>query len=141
MSDESIRIEETRAWLLKARTDFDAATTLSEQSDVFGGIAAYLYQQAAEKALKAILVWYNKPFSKTHDLNVLLAQVRVYIVNANAFQNDAAILTPLATQYRYPGDDDSINPTRVEIEAAVGASRRILQLATTTLAVANDYRG
>ena len=139
MSDESIRIEETKAWLLKARTDFDAATKLSEQPDVFGGVAAYLYQQAAEKGLKSILVWHNKAFSRTHDLNILLSQASAYIIESSSFQNDAIILTLLATQYRYPGDDDSVNPTQADLDSIVDASRRIVQPATNALSVVDDY--
>jgi HEPN domain-containing protein len=38
----------------------------------FYDIAVYHCQQAAEKAVKAYLVYHGKPYAKTHDIEVLV---------------------------------------------------------------------
>ena len=54
---------------LRARDGLLAAAALSE-------IAAFHAQQAAEKALKAFLVWNQVEFPRTHDIKRLLALCR-----------------------------------------------------------------
>ena len=64
----------------------------------------YHCHQAAEKALKGYLFWHDVPFRRTHDLGELLAQCVALDVTLAAFQHTAAMLTPLSTEFRYPGD-------------------------------------
>jgi HEPN domain-containing protein len=61
----------TRSWLEKAHKDLrcvqiDLAAYPPATED-----ALYHCQLAAEKALKAFLVWRDQPFPKTHDLGKL----------------------------------------------------------------------
>ena len=64
--------EMVQAWPLKARHDQLSARRLSEGPNPILDTAIYHCQQAAEKALKALLTYYDQPFQKTHDLGVLL---------------------------------------------------------------------
>ncbi len=73
MPDDSVKIEETRAWLIKAQRDLLAAEQLMKVGNPLLDIVAYHYQQSAEKALKGFLVWHDVPFRKTHDLEDVLA--------------------------------------------------------------------
>jgi HEPN domain-containing protein len=60
-------------------------------------------QQAAEKALKAILVQRQVAFPKTHALADLLTLVAKAGIELPADVADATLLTPYAVEARYPG--------------------------------------
>jgi hypothetical protein len=62
---------EARRWLAKARRDLAAARLCREAAEPLPDIAAYHCQQAAEKALKALLVLCSHPLMRTHDLEPL----------------------------------------------------------------------
>lgn len=103
MSPDPERAAETRQWMVKARHDLLAASTLLQASPSLPDIAAYHCQQAVEKALKAFLFWHDKPFRKTHDLEMLGLQCLGIDAELETLLDQAAVLTPLAWQYRYPG--------------------------------------
>ena len=63
---------EIRKWLIKARHDLGSARRLMEGDEPYLDTAVYHCQQAAEKALKALLTYHDVPFEKTHDLTELL---------------------------------------------------------------------
>ncbi|HEY5792717.1 MAG TPA: HEPN domain-containing protein [Chthoniobacterales bacterium] len=95
---------EIEAWLLKAQNDLDAARLLAEADPPKRDIAVYHCQQAAEKTLKAWLVFRDIPFPKTHDLEKLLS---LDLPNTPALARLAGhghILSPYAVEFRYPGD-------------------------------------
>ncbi|MGH7987544.1 MAG: HEPN domain-containing protein [Candidatus Binataceae bacterium] len=69
MAHDPARVADTAGWLHKAREDLEIASQLANPS-LFGG-AVFHCQQAAEKALKAVLVWHDLPFRKTHYLKEL----------------------------------------------------------------------
>lgn len=54
--------DEVLEWLSKARADFEVAQLLRTSTPRHWGIACFLCQQAAEKMLKAYLVWRQTPF-------------------------------------------------------------------------------
>lgn len=64
---------------------------------------AWLAQQAAEKAIKAVLVADGIPFPKTHDLDRLAALLSDALVLSSC-DVDLAHLTEYAVGSRYPGD-------------------------------------
>jgi HEPN domain-containing protein len=70
------RVTETRKWFQKAISDYRGALTLSSITAPQLDLAVYHCQQAAEKALKAILFWNDIPFRKTHDLEELISLMR-----------------------------------------------------------------
>ncbi len=59
------------AWLDKARKDIAMARMAIERGEEFADMASFHAQQAAEKALKAYLVWLDIEFPKTHLLGQL----------------------------------------------------------------------
>lgn len=62
------QVADTRAWLMKARNDLRAAETDLAASPPLLEDVLFHCQQAAEKAMKALLTWHDQPFRKTHDL-------------------------------------------------------------------------
>ena len=64
MTPNEFLLDETRQWLAKAHSDLRAAE-VAIGADL-AEVAVYHCQQAAEKALKAFLVFRQEPFRKTH---------------------------------------------------------------------------
>ena len=59
-------------WLKKAASDLFVCEQLTRPEGAFSEAVAFHAQQAAEKSLKALLVWRQMEFPKTHDLERLL---------------------------------------------------------------------
>jgi len=113
-------------WLNFARNDLIIARHAYEAihpKQVF--IACYHCQQAAEKALKAFLIFKEQPFPFTHDLDWLCRICADCIDKFEDVANDCTDLTPYATQARYPGTEEITEP---ETEAALRKAERILAL-------------
>jgi HEPN domain-containing protein len=64
--------EEVKAWLQKAYSDLRSAQILATHGAIVLDTATFHCQQAAEKALKAFLVWRAVPFDRVHNLTYLL---------------------------------------------------------------------
>jgi HEPN domain-containing protein len=114
---EEIKIEFTREWLRKADSDFKTAQHLYQSGPDFVEGAAFHSQQAAEKYLKAFLVWHQIEFQKTHDIKALLRLATKADENIPEILQDAVRLTPYGVEYRYPGDYPKV--TRSDAERAV----------------------
>ena len=104
--DESMR-------LAMADTDFGVADHLDKEYHPKPyEIICYHCQQAAEKAVKAVIKAYNIPggIPKTHDLVFLLEQLRAYREISEGLFDMAEKLTIYGVAVRYPNElhiDDS----------------------------------
>ena len=97
---------EVSQWLLKGDHDLRSAKRLMAQGEdePLLDTAVYHCQQAAEKALKAYLTAHNVVFPKMHLLTPLVVLCADIDKSFFVLQDAAEILTPLATEFRYPGD-------------------------------------
>ena len=104
-----------QSWLNHATEDLRVARVCMELSPPSLGTAAYLCQQAAEKAVKGLLVMADVPFTRTHDLQRLgtLAAPR-YPECADALLAIRG-LTAWNFVYRYPGLDEAPEPSLEEL--------------------------
>lgn len=68
MPHDPALVQDTQAWLTRARRDLQVAEHDMNAAPPFLDAAVFHCQQAAEKALKAMLAWHDVPFRKTHDL-------------------------------------------------------------------------
>ena len=100
------KFELVRSWPYKARHDFSAAAKLAEGPDAYLDVAIYHTQQAAEKAIKAFLVYADRPFGRTHDLEALVTLAAEAESALDPWIEVADSLTPYATLYRYPNDQE-----------------------------------
>jgi HEPN domain-containing protein len=94
---------EVQRWLRFAGEDLTAAEHLLNQSAAIPRHACWLAQQAAEKALKAVLGFLQIDFPRRHDLDAL----RNLIPTGwplTAKHSDLASLTEWAIEAHYPGD-------------------------------------
>ena len=64
--------------------------------------AVYHCQQAAEKAVKGYLVFCDRRFKKTHDVEDLVKAAEAYETRFAAWHNAAKLVTPYAQEFRYP---------------------------------------
>lgn len=100
---ESERLRQTRTWLEQAEDDLRAAEGSLQPVYLAPGPACYLSQQAAEKALKAILVFLQIDYPLTHKLDEVCAAIPVdWAVRAE--YSDLKWLSEWAITGRYPGD-------------------------------------
>ena len=124
MSPEPGDPTDPREWLRRARSDIAVAKVGRTTSDVLYQDLCFHAQQAAEKALKALLVQREKDFPKTHSIVELIKRVRGDGVNVPSEVNDATGLTRYAVQDRYPGlTEDS---TAEDYDKAMGLAERVV---------------
>ena len=105
------------SWLIKAQRDLAAARRLVNDPEPYLDTAIYHCQQAAEKAIKAVLVFHDQPFEKTHDIEALISLVITFEPRLSEWIDVGERLTPYATTYRYPGE--SLEPSREEFDLAL----------------------
>jgi HEPN domain-containing protein len=99
-------------WLAKATSDLEAARLFIQREHRLLDIAVFHCQQAAEKAIKAWLTSRDIVFPKTHDLEILLQLGAASEGGFARFTHHARALTPLASEFRYPGDLLEPSPER-----------------------------
>ena len=121
-SMDDAHYHEIQQWLLKSQRDLEAARVLFEHG--LFDVVVYHCQQSAEKALKAYLVYQEVILQKTHNLVVLLESCLTFDMNFEILRDSAEILTPYATEFRYPGD--TIEPERFEAEEALAIASLVL---------------
>lgn len=76
--------------------------------------AAWNFHQAAEKAIKAVLLSEKKDFPRTHDLPRLLTILELEPSAINIVSEAAFILSSFLPFTRYPGDWPEINEGRAK---------------------------
>ncbi|NUM48019.1 MAG: HEPN domain-containing protein [Anaerolineales bacterium] len=122
---------EAARWMEYARTDLKAGYTLLRDPDHFPRHVCYLAQQAAEKALKAILVFLDMDYPYTHDLDRIRETIPAGWQVKTVYPKLYA-LTIWAVETRYPAEMPDIVETdaRQALEMAEG----IYQLIETEIA-------
>jgi HEPN domain-containing protein len=118
-------LELVRDWLMRAGHDLRSSRILAAADDPPLDIAIYHCQQAAEKSIKAWLQARDEPFAKTHDLAELVKQASESQPDFAQLDGPAAVLTPYATAYRYPGGAYEPMPTREEFQEALQHAQTI----------------
>jgi HEPN domain-containing protein len=120
---EADQNEEARRWLRYAEEDLAAAEAALSEVAFAPRHACWLAQQAAEKALKAALVFLQVDFPWVHDLdalrNLLPQQWRV-----RSERPDLAELSEWAVEARYP-PSSAPDPSAQDAQKAVEQSRAV----------------
>jgi HEPN domain-containing protein len=117
---------DAQTWLRYAEEDLEAAEAFSARPGFAPRVACYHAQQAAEKALKAVLVAEGRDPILTHDLHVLHDLVAPETRTA-AITVDLDALSRWHIQGRYPGDWSEATPE--DARAAIGAARSVVEAA------------
>lgn len=117
--------ELVRDWLTRADHDLRSARALASLADPLLDTAIYHCQQAAEKSVKAWLQANDLKIPRTHDVEDLVEQASTRNPDFATFGKVAAILTPYASAFRYPGGFEEPMPSREEFDEALGHAREI----------------
>lgn len=101
-------------WIAHAESDLTLGRLGADNPAVLREQACFHAQQAAEKALKAVLISWEIEFPYTHDIKGLLklAETNGIVIPEDIQQ--AAMLTPYAVETRYPGDWMDITESDVQ---------------------------
>jgi HEPN domain-containing protein len=111
-----------KEWMDRAKSSLALSKTKADE-DVFYEDLCFQAQQAVEKALKSLLIFYNVDPEKTHNLVTLIKELSKYTSIPDEI-NEASILNAYAVQTRYPGgytpvDENEYNNTIKVAEGCV----------------------
>jgi len=113
-------------WLRRARSNLAIART-GKSTDVMLEDLCFEAQQAAEKALKALLLYLTEDYPRTHAFALLLTRLEQHLSVPPAVR-EVVELTDYAVQVRYPGDYYPVSEE--EYRRAVVVAERVLNWAT-----------
>ena len=121
--------EEVASWLAKADEDLGAAEVLLSCGKPLHATVCFHCQQAAEKALKALVVALERRPPRTHDLAALVqvaasVPLGVVVTDATVLLNDFGVIP------RYPSADP---PGRAQAEKALAAARAVYDAVVAAL--------
>ena len=125
-----------KEWLRRARSNLARAKADRDLAEVLYEDLCFDAQQAAEKAVKAILVKQQISFPKTHDIIDLLTLLQEGGVDTPGEIRQAGILTEYAVDARYPGLSEDV--TEQEYLEAVELAERIFRWAETLLSQSHN---
>lgn len=126
-------------WTAKAENDLTtAAHTLKLGKDCPTDTVCFHSQQCVEKYVKALLVWREIRFPRTHSIADLLRLVPLGI-RPELSPEEQERLTDYATVARYPGAYESISLT--EAREAVRVARRVRREIRRLLPKKNEEKG
>ena len=102
---DEAKCELIRAWLVKARSDLGTARKLAAGPERFPDTAVYHCQQAAEKAIKAFLVFHDHRSPKSHDIRLLIQESTPFDPALTELEDAGDVLTlsppPIAIRARF----------------------------------------
>ena len=119
-----MRADDPAEWLRRAKSNLTRAKADARLEGVCLEDLCFDAQQAAEKAVKAVLILVDVPFPYIHELVelVLLLEERGETIPENL--KEAGRLTRFAVEMRYPGLCPPV--TREEYESAVAIAERVV---------------
>jgi|694.fasta_scaffold06101_2 HEPN domain-containing protein len=124
MSAANKIVAETQRWLAYARQDLTAAQALAAQAQSFSQQICFLSQQAAEKSLKAVLIFLQIEFPFRHDLELFRT---LFPEDWQCSQlTNLEQLTEWAVESRYP--TDSPDPSDQDAQIALQQAETILAI-------------
>jgi HEPN domain-containing protein len=110
-------------WLARAKSSL-AISKIKNDEAIFYEDLCFQAQQAVEKALKGLLIFYNVDPEKTHNLVSLIKELSKYCELPEEV-HETVILNDYAVQTRYPGDFTPIEEE--EYIAAVRIAEKCLE--------------
>ena len=129
MSRENSDLSDPKAWIRYAKSDL-ALAKVTQTPDMLSDSLCFHAQQAAEKALKAVLIINGISFPKTHNIRTLLDLLPKKIV-LPLDVDDATSLTDYAVSGRYPNEVEDIE--KAEYQEAVRLAQAVVQWAESIL--------
>lgn len=114
-----------REWLESARRDLALCAAALDLALASYEGASFHAQQAAEKVLKALLVWHQVEFPRTHNIGDLLRLLEPSTPGIGERLDSARALTAYAARGRYPGEGPM--PDRGEAAGHLDTAQAVAQ--------------
>lgn len=121
--------DDPEEWLNRAKSNLVHAR--QKHPDIYLEDLCFDAQQAAEKAIKAVLIDLDIDYPYTHDLMTLLTLVAEEGKSVPDEVKEAAMLTDYAVESRYPSPAETV--TDEEYEEAIATAQKVLDWATNIL--------
>jgi HEPN domain-containing protein len=118
------------AWLKRAVSSLEKAKIGKISDALFYEDLCFDCQQAAEKALKALLIYIGISFPRTHSLNMLIALLKGQNIHVPTEVESAVILNEYAVATRYPGEYEPV--TAEEYLEAVKIAVKVIEWVSET---------
>ncbi|MBN2374092.1 HEPN domain-containing protein [bacterium] len=119
-----------KSWIKRARSNLIRAKQ-TKMEEVFWEDLCFDAQQAAEKALKAVLVSFGIQFRFVHDLAELLTLLENNKVSLPEQIRESAILTEYAVETRYPGTSEPV--TEEDFKEALRIAEAVVEWAESQI--------
>lgn len=123
MQDKRWDVGTPENWLRRAKSNLIRAMQ-PKHEEVFWEDYCFDAQQAAEKALKALLLFHKIPFRFVHDIAELLTVLEQNGVSLPESIKKAAELSDYAVEARYPGPMEPV--TEDEHKEAIKAANEVV---------------
>lgn len=120
---KSSNSKDYQEWVIKANQDLEAAETLYKSRKA-NEIICFHCQQAVEKYLKALLVYGNIYFEKSHNLWVLAKKAMQLEPNFRLFEKQLKTLDAYYISTRYPGE--AVEISRAEAKEALNTTKELI---------------
>ena len=114
--------KEPKVWLRRAESNLRLARRKGR--GIFLEDLCFQAQQAAEKALKALMIHLGSEYPKVHSLGLLLEKLEPHVPVPDTIK-EAVELSDYAIQTRYPGDYSPV--TKAEYERSVELATRVVK--------------
>jgi len=116
-------MERYESWINRAKSSFEIARTKNSNLVYYEDLC-YQAQQAAEKALKGLLIYYNAEPKFTHNIGILLDDLETYVKITDEIK-ETIKLTKYAIQTRYPGEYDDL--TEKDYDESIIIAKKCLE--------------
>lgn len=115
-------------WIDKADHDLGSAKLIFLHIPEYFDTIAFHCQQAVEKYLKAILVFYDIQFERSHNLIYLLDLLSTKIEISESDTEKAILLNGFSVQIRYPDNTTFLSKEELEISLNIAQDFRSFAL-------------
>ncbi len=120
-------------WLKKAEASLRVVRLIADGSGAPLDSAIGHTQHAAEIELKAFLAFADTPCQKSDDVGELVRQAIAIEPSFLAVLPYGSTVKPYLDKFRYPSQNDPMEPTRAEFDAAFAAAQRIYDFVLSLL--------
>lgn len=125
-------------WITHAESDLRMGRLGADDPSVLREQVCFHAQQAAEKAVKAVLLSQGLEFPYVHDIKGLLKIAEVNALVIPPVVQKAALLTPYAVETRYPGD--WLDITESEMQEALSIAEHTVLWAKSIISSGGDKK-
>ncbi len=125
--------EQIKEWIKKAEHDLGSAKIIFLYLPDYSDTIAFHCQQAVEKYIKAIMVYKEIEFQRSHDLIYLLELLSSVSEISKDRYKKAVSLNGYSVQIRYP--DKIVKLTREELEDAIAISQEFRTFAIEQIGI------